>query len=534
MSPKLLAELDAFDKEKMTPEVREWVKERAAMPADKETCRKIANWLLAHNMPDHFVHAMNAARLKALDAFSGVPHVAATIIRCPDLKHLCLESVEIDDAAAGSLAWALERITTLTSFHMNCCRISEQGITTLAMSFKQNRSVKELAFEDFQDTVEGHPLPPEWVCTLAVALTANTALEDLSFDDVHLDAPSVKALSTMLVENKRVSKLRVENPTFPRWLGAAATVCLPLMNILRTNACGLQTLELTTFTFASDADKTEWYGGLASMLPLNKTLFFLNLANNEPDESHVAQIAAGIEGATTLESLDLSENDFTPADIDTLLMSLEKNVSLKYLALSGPTTEQRIRMERHLVANRSRVAMLLGAGGALGPQIEVPHFLPREVGALVGGFMGTQGTAAEMRSAYALVGVNKQTHAAAIDARSDFWRDALTELLGDVEGLLELGCELRAAGVTLLPEHMERLVADAAGQDALTTLIEALAASGMLSVDDALVIAVQHTDREAIKTLSSRITDVGMVRVQSLRAYADVADLFADQSPPTQ
>ncbi len=88
--------------------------------------------------------------------------------------------------------------------------------------------------------------------------------------------------------------------------------------------------------------------------------------------------------------------------------------------------------------------------------------------------------------------------------------------------------------VTLLPEHIDPLVADAARQGKLTTLIEALASSGMLSVDDALVIAVQHTCREAIRALRSRITDVGMARIQSLAEYAVVADLFADQGPPTQ
>ena len=504
------------------------------MPADRDTCHSIANWLLEHDMPDCFVHAMNASRLERLDVFSGVPHVAATIVRCLDLRELSLESVDIDDAAAGSLAWALERITTLTSFHMNRCRISEQGITTLATSFKQNRSVKELVFEDFQNTVDGRPLTPDWVCTLAVALTVNTTLEELSLDTVHLDAPSVAALSKMLEQNKRVSKLLVDSPNFPRWLGSAAKICLPLMNILKTNSCGLQTLELTSFMFAGEADRIAWCGGFTSMLPDNKTLFFLSLAGNDLDASNVAQIAAGIDAATTLEELNLSDNEFTSADIDTQLRSLEKTVSLKYLELGLATPEQHARIERHLVANRSRVAMLQAVGGALGPQIEVPRFLPREVSALIGGFMGTGGTAADMRSAYALVGVNRQTYAAATEARSDFWRRTLTELLDDVDRLLNLCGELRLADVKLLPEDVDKLVADAAGQDKLTTLIEALAASGMLSVDDALVIAVQHTDREAIQTLRSRITDVGMARIQSLTEYADVADLFADQGPPTQ
>lgn len=225
MPPSLLAELDAFDKKKMDPEVNEWVKERGAVPAHRDDWSKIAIWLLKHDMQECFVHFMNAWGLDKLDPSHGVRQLAATIVRCPDLRELSLWSMDIDDAAADSLAWALERVTTLTYFQMIECRISEQGLTTVAMSFKQNCSVNQLGFRELDNAVEDRPLSPGWVCTLAKALTVNKALEELSFDTVHLDAPSMAALNKMLEENKRISRLRVDTPIFPGWVGAAAKVC---------------------------------------------------------------------------------------------------------------------------------------------------------------------------------------------------------------------------------------------------------------------------------------------------------------------
>ena len=199
---------------------------------------------------------------------------------------------KVDLAKLQTLAYSLEKNTTITKLNFSKNHICEEGLTYFASIIAKNATITNL--------------------DLSLNNNGFISSKKSGLDDFGLSLQSNNSLSNLNLSYNSLGKLGTKK----------------IVKGLKGNS-SINELNLSTNIIG---DKGAKY--IKDLLSKNKTLTKLDISGNAFTDTGISKIAEGLAKNETLTTLDLSLNRITDQGVETIVKSLESNTTLTKLDLS--------------------------------------------------------------------------------------------------------------------------------------------------------------------------------------------------------
>jgi Ran GTPase-activating protein (RanGAP) involved in mRNA processing and transport len=267
-------------------------------------------------------------------------HIAALARALPALTSLNISYNSVGaETAATVLAEAITLTTALTRLDVSYCQIGDDGATAIGQALAKNGTIAQL-------NLRGNSIKWKGAEAIAAAVRTNIVLERLNMGSNNLTDRGVQALAEAIVANSTITDLRIADCG----LGSGLIVA----DMLRANR------SLTYLNVANNKLGPAGFEQIMEALEGNRTLTRLNAANTAIHD--LLAVKDAIE-ATRLRRLDIDQNGFGIIHIKHFVgTSLIYNVHLRFIALSeargkfdGPAAvAELMEVQNHAIADHRR------------------------------------------------------------------------------------------------------------------------------------------------------------------------------------
>lgn len=232
----------------------------------------------------------------------------------PDVTHLDLQRLRINNAGARDLAQALRNNTILLELNLSCNRIRNEGAQAIAHLLCHNSTVQIIDLSDNQFRDEG-------AVALGMALPHNNGLRYLALNKCDIDSQGCIAIAKGLAENSTLLALQLHNNTVgdvgAQSIGAA----------LSTNMC-LRVLGLGENNIGNDGIRA-----ICNGLSINDSVTHLYLNGNNFAEAGVVAIGNILKINSRITHLDLGEVLVGADGEKSLLKGVLNNFQLQHFTI---------------------------------------------------------------------------------------------------------------------------------------------------------------------------------------------------------
>ena len=320
-------------------------------------------------IPTLMTFGLNGSHIDAESAEA----ISSALEKNTTLKKLNLSWCGIGDEGAVAISRALEKNTSLTKLNLSWCGIGDKGAVAISSALKKNTTLKMLLDEKKKGdlTIRGRKIDFDnvnllisyckqepkvkvldlWCCELAPEVFAKIlgipTLITFGLSGSHIDAESVKAISSALKKNTTLRYLALTNnyicPESIVWLANALELNTTLtkfkLSANSINTAGAGVLfgklggALSTLDLSYNAIEDGEWDEITNSLALNTTLTTLNLRGNPMHDKGAVAISSALKENTTLTTLNLGLNDIHATGVMMLFEVLRRNEALRELVL---------------------------------------------------------------------------------------------------------------------------------------------------------------------------------------------------------
>ena len=320
-------------------------------------------------IPTLMTFGLNGSHIDAESAEA----ISSALEKNTTLKKLNLSWCGIGDEGAVAISRALEKNTSLTKLNLSWCGIGDKGAVAISSALKKNTTLKMLLDEKKKGdlTIRGRKIDFDnvnllisyckqepkvkvldlWCCELAPEVFAKIlgipTLITFGLSGSHIDAESVKAISSALKKNTTLRYLALTNnyicPESIVWLANALELNTTLtkfkLSANSINTAGAGVLfgklggALSTLDLSYNAIEDGEWDEITNSLALNTTLTTLNLRGNPMHDKGAVAISSALKENTTLTTLNLSWCVIGDEGAVAISSALKENTTLTTLNL---------------------------------------------------------------------------------------------------------------------------------------------------------------------------------------------------------